>query len=1080
MPAAMARRHLLTLVVMTVALAFSAAFASAAAAGGLRIVRPANGRFLVGAPVHVRVEAPRSVGSLHLTLDGKGVSGRLRRVKPGVWQGTLARKQVRVGVDQLDAVARIKGRQAQARSIFTIGRRNRKLLTVLPPPRRARAVAARVRVGKKPEKLVARLNGKRLRWPVGVARNRRELLRLGADDGLHYGVNHLRVTAIRGGVYDVERRDIRVPRNRPLVGAGRDRRTVAGAKVHLDGSSSRAAGPGKLRYRWKIVRKPKGSKAKLKGAAKVRPVLTTDRPGNYRVALTVTEPGSEAPGATDVVTASAVPKLQPIGEPIETIAYNGENTEETADTGIKVGSTTYWMGMPQGNSIQAVILERGTLEVLYHASFKGTAEDAKTLEEAIKEYGEKALVVISNPDFFENQVSTAFVPIVKSLGVSKEAVASLQLGRDGWSVIGVPGVKGSAYFGNGSNYRESGAGQVRGDLIGYLEESLSPEGKHAFAFVPGERVSFDTSVPGTAELHNTIAIGGSDYASQPLPPCATGGFQVEVVLAETLAPVEGQTFTTDGCPGNATEIEKMAAMLKGVVLTGGQTEGNKLVFVQGIGSPYPINEGVSAQWDAVAAQIARLGGTGQVFAAAKYTWAFVGGLGISRLPLTEASQSLTGQVARITGVLEPEREDSFVPVLSSPTGAVPFELSTIAYQAPQPWPESQSAEQKAALAYADEYLELETPRAGAACSTPGPGEQWLYLRAEYCNLRYETQWAAMGVKLERAQAPAGKGFTEETWEGVTSELATEFGDVQSVWKMVGILQGAFGTSSVTADVNLEEIGLAIEKDLRVPEKSEVAGWWLEMAANIASIISYYDFGVPDEVVQKTSGTLSGGLFIAAQLTIGPQGAPEAEEFDIVAKEFAGQLAERYLRASSGLGYIGELLVSDHGKLAAVSASGLLGIDAARVSELEQQLGPGSKAWSYERLMPSAFEAVGLEAQEPANSPLPSNANEYRCTVVAETVEENYKPFNASAEAQMHTTEPNESLGVLVVKGSTLPGGGSGAEEHPVSPKAELLEPIFKSPTELKGALGLKAPWFWRTAFDYPSAANRTVKCRGVN
>lgn len=1078
MPLAMARRHLLMPVVMTLVVAASAAFASTAGASGLRIADPANGRFLTGTPVHVKVEAPRSAGSLKVTLNGKGVTGRLRRVRPGLWQGTLARPQVRVGSDQLDATARVKGRDAHTRSFFTVGKRNRKLLTVLGPPRGARQLVARVRVDGKPEKLTARLNGKRLRRPPGIATGSREILRLGADDGLHYGVNHLRVMAIRGGVYDLERRKIVVPRNRPLVGAGPDRRVVAGSTIRLNGSSSQAApeGSSNLEYSWKIVQKPTGSKAVLLGAQSVRPTLTTDLPGTYQVALTVTEPGSSSPPMTDVFTAPASPNVQPIGEPIETIAYNGGNTQETADTGIKVGNTTYWMGMPKGNSIQAVIINRTTLTEEWHGSFTGTAEDAKDMENEINYYGEKAIVVISNPDFEENLVSSAFIPIVKSLGVSTQALESIKLGRDGWSVIGVPGVKGSAYFGEGSNYRIQGAGDIRGDLTGYLEESLSPTGTGTFGFVPAERSEFDTSATGAAPLRNTITVGSKEYASQPLASCGTGGFQVEVVLAETLAPVSGGTFTTNGCGSSAdgTELGKLSSLLAGLNLAGEQEEGTKLVFLQSIGSPY--DSGTQTGWAAVGAQVGRLGGIGQVFADARSSYALVGGLGISRLPLTEASQTLSGAPARLTGMLEPNREDSFVPMLSSPTGAYPYALSTIAYQAPQPWPDSETAEDKAALEYAWELLKLEKPEGENACSVPSETEKWLYLRAEYCNTRYETEWSAKALTLLGASPPANAKFSAATWKAVTTELSTEFNNAQSVWTVIGHLQGAFGATGLSADINLEQIGLEIEKDMRLPAKSEVAGWWLELAANILSIVSYHSFGVPDEVVQKTTGGLSGGLFIAAQLILGPQGAPEAEEFNVVTKEFAGKLAKQYLDASEGLGFIGELLVTDYGKLTAISESGVLGITPKKISKMEQELGPGSKGWSYEQLIPAAYEAVRLEPDSPDNSPLPQNANSYKCTEVEGVAEESYEPFNATALAQLRSEVPGEALGVLVLKGSTLPGGG--LKVKPRSPKKELLEHIFKYPKEVKEALGMPVPWFWRQAFEYPSSKNRSVKCEG--
>lgn len=1079
----MARRHLLMPVVMAIVVVASVAFASTAAASGLHIASPSNNRFFTKKPVEVKLRGPHAAHALSVTLDGRSVTSAFHRVSPGAWQGKLGRKQVRTGANRLTIAAVTKGKREYDRTRFTIGKRDRGLLTVVTPKRPTTEIAAKVKVGAMPEKLTAHLNGRRLRRPLGVAPGRRELLRLGADDGLHFGVNQLRVMAIRRGVYDLERRKIFVPRDRPLVGAGPDRRTAAGSSVQLDGSSSMAASGGSspLSYSWKLVDEPRGSKAKLKRAEGVRPVLATDLPGLYRVALTVTEPGQGTPPATDVATVASVANVPPIGEPIETIVPNGGNTEETADTGIKVGTTTYWMGAPKGNLIQAVIIERATLRVLYHESFSGSAATAKTLEEEINSYAKQTsvLVAISNPELSEESgVNAAFLPIVESLGVSKAAAESIRLNRAGWSVVGVPGVKGSAYFGSGSNLDPVGAMDVRGNLSGYLEKSLSGEGGKAFGFVPSSRVPFETSKAPAATLRNTISVGGKEYASQPLAACGTGGLQAEVLLAETLAPVSGGTFTTNGCgaTADAAELGKLGSLLSGITLTGGPTEGTKLVLVQSIGSPHDPAAAAAAAWNAVAETLVRLGGTAQVFAEDKAGYALVGGLGIARLPITESSQTLTGQEARITGVLEQNREGSYTPVLSSPTSLVPLDLDTIAYQPEQAWPDSSGEEDKAALAYADEILELEKPQSGAACTVPGPTETWLYLRAEYCNLRYDNQWASKATELKRTAWPSGKGFTKETWGQVTGELASEFGNVQSVWNLIKLLKEVFGTSTVSATVNLKQIALEIEKDVAPPPKSEAVGWWLELAANLASTASYYDFGVPDEVVEKTTGTLSGALFIAAQLIFGPQGAPEAEEFGLQAADFATELSEKYLSASGGLGFIGELLVSDHGKLTAVSKAGLLGISSETLNELATELGPGSRAWSYEQLMPLQFEAIGLEAAG-ENKPLPATANSYVCRVnVGKGLEEKYKPFDAEPEAELRATAPGESLGLLVLKGSELPS--SGVEEHPRSPKGELLEHIFKTPKELKGALGLKPPWFWRSVFDYPTKSTQTVKCEG--
>ena len=681
-------------------------------------------------------------------------------------------------------------------------------------------------------------------------------------------------------------------------------------------------------------------------------------------------------------------------------------------------------------------------------------------------------MVISNPEFEpESGPNPAFVPIVKSLGVNAAQEESIKLGRGGWSVVGVPGSGGGAYFGTGLNYNPNGPLDARGNLRGYLEEGNVHS--YGFNFVPAERPIFETSAPGAAALHNTIKVGGTEYASEALAGCGTGGFQVEVLRAETLAALPGGagTFTTNGCGGSADEagVKKMASFVGSFNLAGGlMLEGPKLFIVQSIGSP--MDTATASAWGELATGLAAVGATASVFGEAREGYALVGGIGVEGLPLTEASQSLTGKAASLSGVLEPNHGNSYMPMLSSLGARGPYALSSIAYQAPTAWPDSEGEEQQAALQYAAEYLNLEKPTSGAACYVPARPE----VRSEYCNLEYENSWDSFAEKIEKAPFQAGHGFKEPVWAKLTKELPGEFENVQGVWGLISNLQSVFGVSSTSAQVNLKKIALAIEEETAPPAHGEVAGWWLELAANLLSTASYYSFGIEGEIVQKSAGTLSGALFIAAQMIYGPQGAPAAETFKLETADFASELAETYLDASKGLGLIGEILVSDYGKLTAVKEDGLLGINEKTLAKLEEALGPGSQSWSYEKLLPTSYEPVTLKTGLNLDKVLPENATEYLCTWSERYgLYGEYKPFEkASNYAQLRTKSPSSYLGVMVQNGSTLPGNTS-SPENPRTPGSKLLEKIFKPESE--SGLGQYAPWFWRSAFGTPSAKERTVE-----
>lgn len=1044
-----------------------------AGAAGLRIVGPRLDRFYASPPVRVELRTASSVRAIEATLNGKGTGAAFERVGPRRWRARFGARRLRSGANHLVVSSRDgAGHRDYASTRFLVGQRRRELLS-LAGPRRGRSVFARVRVAAVPRRLSAKLNGRRLRWPLGAVPGRREVLRLGADDGLRFGRNRLQVLAVRrNGAFDVERRTLFVPRDRPLAGAGRDRRTVAGSRVRLDGRSTRAAGGkgARLAYRWKIVRRPRGSRAKLRRAGSPRPLLRADRPGVYRVRLLVTEArriGNRMVrrSAADFATVTSVENLPPIGESIETLVANGKSGGE-ADTGIRLGSRTYWLGLPKGNAFQALILERETLEPLYAESFSDYGSGTQTLEERIKQFGSKALVVVSVPDLTGNSPpNLGLIGIAKSLGAE---VAPIRDGRPGWSVVGVPGTKGGAYLGAGSNPDAEAGGDLRGNLAGYLQQTSAG----TFAFNPSSRVLFDTDASSQEgePPQNTISVGGSKYDSQ-LPGCSNGGFQVLVLLAETLKPVANRSFDTNSCGPltNVEETKAMAAFASGLSLDEGTaSEGPKLVFVQSIGEALlPGTEGAGA----LATALEKIGATATVFATARASYALIGGVGLSRLPLVEASETLTGKAARFDGVLKPDRHGSYLPMLSSPTGTMPYPLSAIAYQPSQPWPASQSAGEKAALRYiAEDVLELEEPKPGVACYVPASGQP--DVRSEYCNLEYANKWTTYAERLKKADFVAGHGFGAAEWEAVVKELADEeLETVQSVWTLVGFLKEAFGTGGETGKLSLEHIAVEVEKALAPPSHTEAFGWWLELFGNLSSTGSYFSFGVDGEYVQKLLGVLQGALFESASSLYEANGEPLLESFETHAEDLVIDFAHRYVNASEAIGRVGEMLVSDSGKLQAIRHSGLLGISAGGWGRSIAAIERGTQLWGYQNLFPFAYEAVGLEPG--GLNPVRLHAGEYICVGKYGRDEISYNPFSETpAGAEYRSSEPTESLGVMVLRGSKLPDN-EGAEVYPVLPSAKLLKPLIEPEA---GSIGYYAPWFWRSAFAYPSAKTRHVLC----
>jgi len=872
----------------------------------------------------------------------------------------------------------------------------------------------------------------------------------------------------------VERRTVVVPRDRPLAGAGRDRRAAAGSALRLDGRASRPAlgKRSRLRYRWQVVVKPQGSKVKLRGASSPRPRLRADKPGLYRVQLLVSEPrrvgGRQVQrSASDVVTLTSVPNLPPIGQTVETMAANGKSGAE-ADTGIRIGPKTYWLGRPQGNDFQVVILERTTLAPLYAASIGSDPDDLVKLEEALKAAGSEGLVLISNPALPggdpENQYA---VELAERIGVR---IAPIKSGREGWSAIGTFHAKNGGYLGAGSNSNPQGGLELRGNLSGYLQ--LTSGG--AFAFNPGSRVAFDTSAPGSGFRNNTIKVGSAEYEVN-FPDCSNGGFQVQVLLAETLAPAaESLPFITSsgGNCGQYDEAEqkRMAEYLNSITTGGGPgIEGPKLVIVQSLGNPYDSG---SESWNLIASALAKLGGSPTVFAEARSSYTLVGGVGVYHLPLTEASQTLTGKAARITGLLKPERQGTYAPLLSSPTGGTSFQLSSIAYQPSQPWPASQEAGEKKALQYiAEKVLKLEAPTLGKSCYVPARPD----VRSQYCNEEYRFEWSSWVGTLERAEFKSGEGFGKSEWEAVTKQLyEKEFRTVQRIWNFTAEIQQVFGVAAGKNQVDLNGIASEIKKALTPPQTSEAVGWWLELFGNFASTGSYFSWGIEGENVQKTLGVIQGALFETAASIYGPTGEPLLDEFQVSVNDLAEDLGGRFVDASIAVGSLGEILVSDWGKLRAIQESGLLGFNNKGYAKSLEALKYGTEQWSWQKLMPAAYEAIKIEPGS-LNEPLPEHAGAYRCVYKFGRDYPEYNPFGGTPEgAELKIAQAPESIGVLVIKGSRLPSGGSLEAHYPKTPTQKLMETLLNS--EAKGGVGLYKPWFFRDAFDYPAKGTRTVSC----
>jgi hypothetical protein len=792
-----------------------------------------------------------------------------------------------------------------------------------------------------------------------------------------------------------------------------------------------------------------------------------DRVGTYRLGLTVNE---GARSGSDVLTITNIGTVPPIGVPVDTMAFNDVYQVPGADAGIRVGDTTYWLGNANLPSpqylVKAVILDRTTLEPKFSASYDGNAGDAVNLLAQIKRFGNSAIVIVSATDIYGNGgVNPAFAFVVKALG--GKPIPNISNLEGGWTIVGIPGAGNAAYEGAGSN--NSGGGvELRGRLTGYFQQDSFDK----FTFVPGTRPSFDTAAPDAPALQNTIRVGSQTYGSGGLAACGTGGFQVLVLAAETLAQVDSQTFTTNGC--GATADEARQASLASYLSSGISvldSRGNKLVAVQSIGTPRGSDD---SNWAQIAQAISTVGGTPATFAAATGRYALVGGIGIGDFPLTEQSASLTGASGRISGVLKQNREGSFRPEASVPGPISTYGLSAIAYQPPQAWPYSQTPGEQAALAYiAGKLPAFPKPTADNSCYVPARPD----VRSEYCNLSLVGDWATYSGQVTAIPYAAGRGFTPGDLTNVAGELSKEFLIVSQLWPTIAALQQPFGTASQKAEVDLNSIATHIQQGLKAPARKGVAADLSNLVGDLLTVASYF----APEAAAGLISTEGASFNVAADVTSLASGAPAIGNFNIKVQDLAVDLASSFLADSTAIEQVGSLLVTDYGKLTAFAANPNYEVSSTTVTNTAPTISANSRGWINQVLVGATYEAFQLQPTGSLNYPLPTNANSYRCDLPLNEGGNPYNPFKASTGAQYYLTDLGApTLLVMVVQGSNPPDITPSNSGDPLrSPPGPVIDAVFDQPGQGQGGAGQFRPWFWRQALGFGAASGSitTVTCR---
>ncbi len=848
--------------------------------------------------------------------------------------------------------------------------------------------------------------------------------------------------------------------------AGPNIHAIAGEQITLNG---RALGLGAAvataSYRWKVVLAPRGSKARFSAPDALQSAFVPNRPGIYRLALTVRAGGRSAASEVTVTDTADYP---PIGAAVDTMARNG--------SGLQVGTRFYsfagYFNPTVCDALNVALVDRYTLAVPYSASLSGGVHSAGDFIAEIKsligngQLNNHPFVIIS--DTLQNRnsnctaVNSAWNPVLSQIG--GVPLPNNVQARGGWSVVGIyGGAKASAWENDGNSEPDD---ILIGSMSGYLQNDYTGP----FSFVPSERIKVDLDAPGATGGQNSILVGGSKYASGALS-CGTGGFQVVTLNAVTLAQLSGKTIATNGC-GTGTDAANQLALvsyLNGVAQSSPVTQ--ELVLIQSIGSPYDAS--ASATWQQLDSAVAGVGGTPTVLASDTRSYSLIGSVGISDFPLAEGSGTATPKnPAHVTAVLKRGSSYAYEPNLSSAAGMFGFDLATLAYQPSQQF--NDSAGELKALNYISgpNVLDLPVPTAGTGqnfCYVPPAGQ--LDVRYAYCDPLLQGQWlgSQFANDLRNIQWSSNLGFSKQDLANAVHQLLPqrghgEFAEVAEVWTAIDDLVAATTAKGQSAIAIAQDEAAQIHHALEGATHADTVGKWFDVIANSLNALGSL-FPNEGELAEPVN-QFAAGLYLSEDVITNAVGSPALGKFSVSAANFVEDLATAYQNAGAGLSHVLGLIVTDPGKLKSFYANSA-SYTYTPTQDSNAAFRLGAAAFGWQSLLPSAYVLTRLPRHN-VNDGV-TDAKDYSCDYWAGRTYGPYAPF---PDSPLSGQLVNSQLYVLTEQGDVLPDGYH--QRFPQTPPKSLTDPLFAPYASSNGVItsfGLYQPWFYRQAYDPPSVGS---------
>jgi hypothetical protein len=1006
-----------------------------------RIVSPANGSLVTGSQVRLTVSAP-GARQFQAWLGLRSITRQFSR-RGNTWVASLARGSlIRAGVNYL-YVRTAGGGFAVSR--FVLGRGSFSSPRLSAQARGPVTGSLNVTTGRLPAGGVTRstLNGRGVAGEFQSSRSGRFSATLGADNGLRFGRNSLRLVSFNGsGQYAVQTLSVVVSRRRPLVGAAGPSRGIAGLAMPLDGRSSRASAVGaKLSYLWQVVGSPAG--VTLSGANTATPSFNAAAPGDYQVRLTVTQRSRGLrSSATDVVPVTVDSSAPPIGLQTDTFDARGR----VAIGGVAVPDTG---GSAQG-FINLVVVDRETRTVLFHSSeYRASAIDSLRAAVTAQAAGDtKRLVIISGANGVASTNLASFETLASDLGAKLNASdrSSLSSGKP-FSLVGVPKAPAGSAFTNFGGDTAPGAVPV-GDLSGYLQ--MNPgTGLAEFAF--GDYPSFDTNAT-AAQNSTAMQVGGSSIV-QPLSTDSRGGFAVVVVDRRSLAVSKKEIFDVNR-PQTSQDGGNQTAMVASLAA---DTQPNQMVLVQSYGKPKPT----TPEWDKIAQALEKLGATRTVFDELNGTgdYAFVGGPALTGSAI-EASGPLTGKPGRVQGYLSRLRDAGFAPGLGDPSGAATGQLLKIAYQPARPFPAFDTPGKQAADRWITGQLKL--------LGTDVRQNYWI---------NYSANWDNKRESLGKLAYPPGMGFAEPEFTAVRSQLDLEISNLNDIKTYIDHLASPF--NPVGEYINLQNISQRIQMAVRPPQQVNN----LESGKIIGQIGGAVGRSLPPPYSFIAVGVATAFQFAGSRSL--PDFSPDLGPIQVMTSDLGDTLAARFASARNSLTVLGLIYVSDYGKMQAIASkvtSDPMWIYPAQDAPIRASLSKGVESWFYGALMPLGWKLwdVGGDMSTPF-----ATANDFHCdTTTGGKVQHHHPHYVFRGEPATGQYRPIIGFNAdmtphkRVLRALGVPSGFRAQDGAMAPPPASLTDPLFAPADQSVEShkLGLFPEQFYERNFQHYAPRFNGAKC----